>query len=709
MGNDFNLKFQVETRRVLWLIGLVLASVLIIQYFELPYRESMLSFLSSGKSFFNASSRADRDSVFKDKQSFNPRSRDENVANFVLENAADMNRSAEVGTVDRRISIAPDKANDVPWQDAGADISPASLHYPPVPDSGVKNTVSTGNAEADVSPSPSFVENSSVLVSDGNARIAASPMILDARLAPVIAPASDAKDQFLAENVAAGISSFADNNTVIVSNENGRVAESPITLDVALVPVIAPSQSVPTRNVDIDVGAPVVAYSPQTIGKENGTTWKSNSEIVKSGPSPSDERSSVANSPPPPPKEMPERPLASVVSMSEMNDMLIRSRVSSFMKSPLWPSAADQELLVARFQIENAAAFTDHRGLYAPIYRNVSKFIRSYEIMEQKLKVYIYKDGKRPVFHQPRLKGIYASEGWFMKLLKASGRFLTSNPGEAHLFYLPFSSQLLVDYVYVPDSHTFQDIVEYLKNYLGTIKEKYSFWNRTDGADHFLVACHDWAPVETKRIMANSIRALCNADVKEGFQFGKDVSLPETYIHSPQNPMKQIGGNPASGRKVLAFFAGKMHGYVRPILLKHWENKDPDMKIFGRMRPGSYVWHMKNSKYCICAKGYEVNSPRVVEAIIYGCVPVIVSDNFVPPFFDVLNWESFAVFVLEKDIPNLKNILVSISERRYVVMQHRVEQVRQHFLWHNVPVKYDIFHMILHSVWYNRVFRLAPR
>lgn len=208
--------------------------------------------------------------------------------------------------------------------------------------------------------------------------------------------------------------------------------------------------------------------------------------------------------------------------------------------------------------------------------------------------------------------------------------------------------------------------------------------------------------------MANCIRALCNSDIKEGFKFGKDVALPETNVQSPQNPMKVTGGKPASKRSILAFFAGKMHGNVRPLLLQHWENKDPDMKIFGPIRKG-YVWHMQNSKYCICAKGYEVNSPRVVEAILYGCVPVIISDNFVPPFFDILNWEAFVVFVLEKDIPNLKSILVSISERRYAVMHHRVEQVRQHFLWHNMPERYDIFHMTLHSVWYNRVFRVSTK
>lgn len=211
--------------------------------------------------------------------------------------------------------------------------------------------------------------------------------------------------------------------------------------------------------------------------------------------------------------------------------------------------------------------------------------------------------------------------------------------------------------------------------------------------------------------MANCIRALCNSDVKEGFVFGKDASLPETNVRVPQKPLRDLGGKPSSERKTLAFFAGKMHGYLRPILLQHWGgNKDPDMKIFGPLPKvkgqKNYIQFMKSSKYCICAKGYEVNSPRVVEAIFYECVPVIISDNFVPPFYEVLNWESFAVFVLEEDIPNLKKILLSIPEKRYREMQMRVKRVQQHFLWHSKPVKYDIFHMILHSVWYNRVFQV---
>ncbi|KAK4490968.1 hypothetical protein RD792_001689 [Penstemon davidsonii] len=428
-------------------------------------------------------------------------------------------------------------------------------------------------------------------------------------------------------------------------------------------------------------------------------------------------------------------PPAVVIPISTMNDMLIQSRVSYKSTKPHWPSKVDQELFSAKAQIENTPMMEKDPHVYVDLYRNFSAFIRyifinfisylfklvtkflviyrSYALMEQTLKIYIYAEGEKPIFHQSELSGIYASEGWFMKQLEENTHFVTKNPIKAHLFYLPFSSRLLEETLYVPNSHSHKNLVQYLSSYLHNITTKYRFWNRTGGADHFLVACHDWAPSETSRIMRNCIRSLCNADVKGGgFQFTKDVSLPETYIHSPQNLLKDLGGEPPSKRQILAFFAGNMHGYLRPILLNQWENKDPDLKIFGKLRDVkgqmTYIEYMKSSKYCISAKGYEVYSPRVMEAIFYECVPVIISDNYVPPFFETLNWESFAVFVLEKDIPDLKKILLSIPEERYLEMQQRVKQVQKHFLWHSRPEKYDIFHMILHSIWDTRVSQMRP-
>ncbi|KAG4389383.1 hypothetical protein GLYMA_06G085400v4 [Glycine max] len=140
---------------------------------------------------------------------------------------------------------------------------------------------------------------------------------------------------------------------------------------------------------------------------------------------------------------------------------------------------------------------------------------------------------------------------------------VTGDPGKAHLFYIPFSSRLLQQTLYVRNSHRHSNLIEYMKNYVKMIAGKYPFWNRTSGADHFVVACHDWAPAETRGRMLSSIRALCNADIEVGFKIGKDVSLPETYIRSSENPVKNIEGDPPSQRPILAFFAGGLHVYVR--------------------------------------------------------------------------------------------------------------------------------------------------
>ncbi|KAG0480753.1 hypothetical protein HPP92_011304 [Vanilla planifolia] len=372
----------------------------------------------------------------------------------------------------------------------------------------------------------------------------------------------------------------------------------------------------------------------------------------------------------------------------------------------------DEELLYAKKEIERAPIVYDDPELYAPLFRNVSTFKRSYELMERILKVYIYSDGPMPIFHTPQLKGIYSSEGWFLKLMEENQKFVVKDPSKAHLFYLAYSSRKLEEALYKPNSHDMKPLLLFLKNYVNMLSTKYPFWNRTKGADHFIVACHDWGPYTTKwhpEFRKNTIKALCNADVSEGvFVRGKDVSLPETNIRMPKKPLRDIGGKRVSQRPILAFFAGNMHGRVRPILLDYWSGKDDDMKIYGSLpsdisKKMSYIEHMKSSKYCICPMGYEVNSPRIVEAFYYECVPVIIADNFVLPFEELLDWSAFSIVIAERDIPRLKEILTGISLRRYIYLQANVKRLQKHFLWHSLPVKYDIFHMILHSIWFNRL------
>ncbi|KAL2229349.1 UNVERIFIED_CONTAM: putative glycosyltransferase [Sesamum indicum] len=341
-----------------------------------------------------------------------------------------------------------------------------------------------------------------------------------------------------------------------------------------------------------------------------------------------------------------------------------------------------------------------------PMYWNSKVFHRSYLEMEKRLKIFIYEEGDPPVFHFGPCKHTYAIEGIFMANMEVS-RFRTFDHNKAHLFFLPFSVTMITQVIYVPESHEWSQMKNTASDYINVIAQKHPYWNRTLGADHFMLACHDWGPeisFAIPNLYKNSIRALCNANTSEQFNPSRDVSIPE--IHLPGGGTRgMIGGPPPSKRPILVFYAGGVHGPIRPILLEHWENKsDPDVQIYKYLPQNvSYYGMMRKSRYCICPSGYEVASPRMVEGLYMGCVPVLIKDGYVIPFSDVLNWETFAVIVPVKDIPNLKTILTAIPMKKYVQMQQRGIQMRRHFEVNSPPKRYDVFHMILHSIWLRRL------
>ncbi|PIN11108.1 Acetylglucosaminyltransferase EXT1/exostosin 1 [Handroanthus impetiginosus] len=341
-----------------------------------------------------------------------------------------------------------------------------------------------------------------------------------------------------------------------------------------------------------------------------------------------------------------------------------------------------------------------------PIYWNSSAFHRSYLEMEKQFKVFVYEEGEQPIFHNGPCASIYAIEGNFIYKLEIS-KFRTRNPEKAHVYFLPFSVVSIVRFIYDRNLRNhWLPMKQTIKDYVDLVARKYPYWNRSLGSDHFMLSCHDWGPELSKsrpELFKNSIRALCNANTSEGFQPSKDVSIPEIKM-SRRHTNGLIGGPSPSKRPILAFFAGGLHGSIRPILLEHWENKDPDVQVHKYLpKDVSYSAMMRKSRYCICPSGYEVASPRMVEALYKGCVPVLIKDHYVPPFSDVLNWKSFSVEIPVQEIPNLKRILSGISTRQYIRMQRRGVTVRRHFEVNLPPKRYDVFHMILYSIWLRRL------
>ncbi|GAU23867.1 hypothetical protein TSUD_369750, partial [Trifolium subterraneum] len=167
-----------------------------------------------------------------------------------------------------------------------------------------------------------------------------------------------------------------------------------------------------------------------------------------------------------------------------------------------------------------------------------------------------------------------------------------------------------------------------------------------------------------KELYFIAIRVLCNANISEHFNPKKDASFPEINLVTG-DITGQLGGYPSWNRTILAFFAGHMNGKIRPVLFQHWKNKDKDMLVYEKV-PENVSYHetMKMSKYCICPSGWEVASPRIVEAIYAECIEV-------------------------SEIPKLKEILLGISEEKYTRLHEGVKQVQRHFVVNNPPKRYD--------------------
>ncbi|XP_042489848.1 probable glycosyltransferase At5g25310 [Macadamia integrifolia] len=351
----------------------------------------------------------------------------------------------------------------------------------------------------------------------------------------------------------------------------------------------------------------------------------------------------------------------------------------------------------------------DHDTPAGDIYRNPGAFYQSYMEMEKSLRVFVYEEGEPPFVHDGPCKDLYTVEGRFIQEMEFGNHlFRTSDPHCAHVYFMPYSVTMMVSYLYKPYTYDVTPLQQFVSGYLKVISKKYPFWNRTLGADHFMLACHDWGPDASRGnpyLYNTSIRVLCNANTSEGFNPRKDVSLPEIYLYDGNISPELLSVPPEDApRPYIAFFSGGVHGPIRPLLLQHWKERDNDLRVFEYLpKDLNYNTFMLQSKFCLCPSGYEVASPRIVEAIYAECVPVILSENYVLPFSDVLRWEAFSVQVNVSDIPNLKKILSEIPEEDYRRLKMGVKAVRKHFVL-NKPVKrYDAFHMILHSIWLRRL------
>ncbi|KAI3499206.1 hypothetical protein L1887_34999 [Cichorium endivia] len=93
---------------------------------------------------------------------------------------------------------------------------------------------------------------------------------------------------------------------------------------------------------------------------------------------------------------------------------------------------------------------------------------------------------------------------------------------------------------------------------------------------------------------------------------------------------------------------------------------------------------MRKSVFCLSPAGDTPSSARLFDAIVSGCIPVIVSDELELPFEGILDYRKMCIFVSSSDAVQPGWVLAylrSIQPTQIKEMQHNLAKYTRHFLY----------------------------
>ncbi|GAX73303.1 hypothetical protein CEUSTIGMA_g757.t1 [Chlamydomonas eustigma] len=292
----------------------------------------------------------------------------------------------------------------------------------------------------------------------------------------------------------------------------------------------------------------------------------------------------------------------------------------------------------------------------------------------------------------------------------------TENPYEANLFYIP----LLANYYMDPKTH----IIKVLRH----IQTQYPrHISRYEGRDHFI-----WLPLDmgacpvphTSSVIKNLIKVThfglqISKNQATGIFEGKDTCfkherdvvapaadvMPQSKEYMNAYQMWKEALDPTSSpRKHLLYFGGSFRldapeysGGARQAYHEHVVKKnDP------RVKTGGTSEDYRSSNFCFCPYGQGFGN-RIQHIVLAGCVPVTVQEHVHQPLDDVVLYQEFSIILTIQDMPQLLDILSSISRQDIWQMRMNMFKVRKALYWHDDGLAYNYtlksLHRKLHNIW----------
>ncbi|KAL2938475.1 putative glucuronoxylan glucuronosyltransferase IRX7 [Bienertia sinuspersici] len=343
------------------------------------------------------------------------------------------------------------------------------------------------------------------------------------------------------------------------------------------------------------------------------------------------------------------------------------------------------------------------------------------------LKVYVYeipeKYNKVWLKNERCKKHLFASEVAIHRALLESD-VRTFDPNEADFFFVPV--YVSCNFSTINGFPAIGHARDLISSAVDLISTSFPFWNRSRGSDHIFVASHDFGAcfhtMENVAIEDGIVEVLRKSIILQTFgvkynhpcQQGESVVIPP-YI-PPQSVRSTLERWPLDGhRDIFAFFRGKMEVnpknvsgrfYSKAVRTHIWRSYNNDRRFYlKRHRYSGYQSEIARSVFCLCPLGWAPWSPRLVESVALGCVPVIIADGIRLPFEDVIPWANISLTVAEHDIVNLGSILDHVARTNLSMIQRNLwdPSMRRALLFNDQIQKGDATWQVLRTLAHNKL------
>uniref|UniRef100_A0A7S3K095 Exostosin GT47 domain-containing protein n=1 Tax=Aureoumbra lagunensis TaxID=44058 RepID=A0A7S3K095_9STRA len=110
-----------------------------------------------------------------------------------------------------------------------------------------------------------------------------------------------------------------------------------------------------------------------------------------------------------------------------------------------------------------------------------------------------------------------------------------------------------------------------------------------------------------------------------------------------------------------------------------FEDLSTKFGVTPRTRDNAAIAIMEASQFVVTPRGHSLHSSRLLEAMAAGAVPVVLSDGWVLPLSDLIDWDKVVLRIPEADAEHILDVVRSINNDQWNAMALAGHQIFQEY------------------------------